>query len=205
MEKLLKDRKSIYNPFIYVAGEKALAAGLVIIVASAFVGYLNNTWLDGVLDMHYGPRAPFYWHLFMGLVNWLLLLIILTPLAYTLSRSRIRFVDLAGTLALARFPMLIAIITGFLNAPDRVAQHLMYVYLEVGDPVPVSIFDFIITIIAGTLVLLMIVWMVALMYNGYRWSANLRGTRSGISFTVGFVVAYVLSKVVIGQMAGVLL
>lgn len=197
MNKLFRDKKSIYKPFVYIAGGRALLMGLAIILLSALIGHVSNTWLDGILDMHYGPPAPFTWHLAMGFINWLSLVLVLTPLAYILTSTRIRFVDMAGTLALARFPMLIAVLTGFFKAPARVAEDLLYRFLEHGEPVSVTVFDFGLTLLLGLLVILMIVWQVALSFNAYKLSANLLGTRAGISFTAGFVIAYILSKALI--------
>ncbi|TVR39056.1 MAG: hypothetical protein EA394_10010 [Bacteroidia bacterium] len=197
MKKLFNNKKSIYNPFVYIAGEKALLTGMTVIILSAFVGNWSNTWLDGILDMHYGPPAPFTWHLAMGLINWLCLVLVLTPLAYILTDTRIRFVDLAGTLALARFPMLFAVLTGFFKAPARVSEDLLYRLLNVGEPVNVTAFDYGFTVLLGLLVILMIVWQVALSFNAYKMSANLSGTRAGISFSAGFVVAYIISKALI--------
>jgi hypothetical protein len=48
-----------------------------------------------------------------------------------------------------------------------------------------------------------IIWMVVLMYNGYKVSANLSGTRAGVSFTVGFLLAYAISKISIILITGV--
>ena len=204
MKKLLQDKKSLWNPFVYIAGERALLLGLGIITLSAFIGYLNNAWLDGILDLHFGPAAPFYWHLGMGLINWLSVLIILAPLAYILSDTRIRFVDLAGTMALARFPMLIAVLTGFFKAPVRVSQDVLYNYLAIGEPVNVTIFDYILTLVLVTVMILMIIWQVALLFNAYKLCANLKGSRAGISFTVGFIAAYILSKVLIAWLARII-
>jgi hypothetical protein len=45
--------------------------------------------------------------------------------------------------------------------------------------------------------------MVVLMYNGYKVSANLSGTRAGVSFTVGFILAYAISKISIILITGI--
>ncbi len=205
MKRLLSDRKSIYNPFKYIAGERALLLGAGIILLSALAGYYSNTWLDGILDMHYGPEAPFHWHLAMGLINWLSLLIVLAPLAYILTDTKIRLVDLAGTFAMARLPMLIAVLTGFFNAPARVSRHIIYIYLEAGEPVELSVMDYGLTVLLLIVVLIMIIWQVALLFNAYKLCANLKQNRAAISFTAGFVIAYVVSKLLIAWLQNLLL
>ncbi len=196
LKQLFSDKRSIYNPFVYVAGETALIAGLLIMVLTAWLGYLNNTWQDGILDMHYGPEGSFPTHLLMTLGNWLSAVIILAPLAFILTGSKIRLVDIAGTLALARFPMLIAVLTSFSEAPKVFSNYLLYQYLEKGEPVNISNLQIIVAVLILILVLLMIVWMVVLMYNAYKFSANIKGNKAGISFTIGFLAAYIISKVI---------
>jgi hypothetical protein len=194
MKKLFKDIKSFFNPFLYIAGWDALFTGLVLMALAAFLGYITNYWQDGLIDLHLGPEGPFWLHLAMTLTNWLLVVIILTPLAFWLSDSKIRFLDLAGTLALARFPIIFAMLPGFSTVPDKLANFMMYTFLGQGEPVEVSPLDITIAIVFGILVILCLIWMVALHYNAYRMSANLSGKKGGISFAAGYVVAYVLSK-----------
>ena len=47
---------------------------------------------------------------------------------------------------------------------------------------------------ASILLLPLVVWQIALMYNAYALSCNLRGLRAGLSFTAGLILAEILSK-----------
>jgi hypothetical protein len=191
---LLRDPRSLVNPFRYMAGTQALLWGLMFMVASSFIGWINNYWQDGLIDLHAGSQGAFWQHLALVIFNWLSLLIVLFPLALWLSDSKIRFIDMAGTLALARFPMFLAVFTGFSTSMTRVGEYMMYSYLNKGEPVELRSFDLPLTITLGFLILLMVVWMVTLNYQAYKVSANLRGTQAGVSFTIGFIAAYALSK-----------
>ena len=48
----------LFNPFHYIAGVRALAIGLPIILAASLIGATRNIHFDGVLDLHFGPPAP---------------------------------------------------------------------------------------------------------------------------------------------------
>ena len=205
MENLLKNPKSFYNPFIYIAGSKALFLGLFVIVLTGLLGWLSHTWLDGLIDLHHGPQGSLWVHIALGITNWLSMVLVLTPLASWLSPSKVRILDIAGTQALARLPMLIAILTGFLNAPERVGQWAMFTFLQTGDPVVLTPWDWLLASLAILIILLTIVWMVALMFNAWKVSANLKGTRAGISFTIGILVAYILSKITAVYLTGLVL
>lgn len=194
MKKLFTDKRSIFNPFLYIAGTNALLSGVVIIGLTALLGWGSKTWLDGLIDLHYGPAAPFWIHLTLGLTNWLSMVIVLMPMAMILSPSKVRFVDIAGTQALARAPMLIATATGFLSAPHKVGQWAVYTFLGEGEPVELAGHHIIMAALTILLILLMVIWMVVLMYNAYKVSANIKGTRAGVSFTAAILIAYVISK-----------
>ncbi len=194
MKKLLTDKRSVFNPFSYIAGTEALFYGLALISLTALLGWASNTWLDGLLDLHYGPAAPFWIHLALGFTNWLSMVIVLTPMAMMLSPSRVRFVDIAGTQALARAPMLIATATGFLTAPHQVGQWAVYTFLGEGESVELAGHHIIIAALTILVIVLMVIWMVVLMYNAYKVSANIKGTRAGLSFTAAILIAYAISK-----------
>ncbi len=195
MKNLFTDKKSIFNPFSYIAGTQALLYGLALIILTALLGWGSNTWLDGLIDLHYGPAGPFWLHLAIGFTNWLSMVIVLTPMAMILSTSKVRAIDMAGTQALARAPMLIATATGFLSAPHKVGQWAVYTFLGEGEPVELAGHHIIIAALTILIIVLMVIWMVALMYNAYKVSANIKGMRAGVSFTAGILIAYVISKV----------
>jgi hypothetical protein len=193
-KNLLRDPNSLVNPFQYVAGTQALLWGLLFMLASAVLSWINHYWQDGLIDLHFGEQGKLWQHVSMVLLNWLSLLIILFPIAIWLSDSKIRLIDMAGTLALARFPVFIAVFTGFPGSLIRVGEYVMYNYTGKGEQVVLQSYDFPLSITLGFLILLMMVWMITLSYKAYRISANLKGKRAGISFTIGFIAAYALSK-----------
>gem|GEM_PF-2929138 len=54
--------------------------------------------------------------------------------------------------------------------------------------------------VAVTLILLqfaVVIWMISLMFNAYRVSANLKGVRAGLSFGIGLFVAQIISNILI--------
>jgi ABC-type proline/glycine betaine transport system permease subunit len=193
---LFRDSRSIINPFRYIAGEQALVWGLLFMIISALIGWVNQYWQDGLIDLHFRDPGSVWQHLAMVLINWLCALIILYPLGIMLTHSKIRFIDMAGTLALARFPMVLAVLTGFSGSMTRTAEYVMYEYLKAGQPVELKSYDLILTIFQGLFILLMMVWMIALHYQAFKISANIKGNRAGVSFAAGILVAYALSKVV---------
>jgi len=170
--------KWVYNPFEKVAGWEALVIGVVIMALTAIVGKFNHVAFDGVLDVHTGATFSLSTSFAMQFVDFLVLFLIMWLAGFCFSKTKFRAIDVAGTMALARAPMLLIAMICFLPI------------------VPESLYD-VPYIIAFVLISFpFIIWMIALMYNAYSVSCNLKGTRAILSFIGALVVAEIVSKLI---------
>jgi hypothetical protein len=187
----------VINPFMFIAGAKALAAGLVLIVISAALGWIGSTHFDGVLDLHTGGMtAPLWVFIAEGLINWICLCIPLYFLGLIFSPSKFRVIDLLGTEALARGPYVVAAIVMLPDANRRVAAYMLK---SIQGPVVdgLAAGDMAIFVIAIIVSLIMTVWMVYLMYKAYAVSCNVTGIKAVVSFIIGVLLAEAGSKIII--------
>ncbi len=180
----------LFNPFNYVAGGPALVLGLVAILAAGGFGALSNTHFDGVIDVHSGRAAPTWVFLTEGIVNWLSLTIVLLIVGILASRSSWRAIDLVGTQALARWPMLLPALATLLPGYQRASQHLAWKLLKQGT-------DGVVFGIVVGMILIALIWMVYLMYRAFSVSCNLRGGKAVILFIAALIAAEVISKIVV--------
>ncbi len=187
----------LFNPFHYVAGWAALAVGVACILVAGAIGALSETHFDGVLDFHTGKAAPFWLFLGEGLLDWMAMGILLWPLGRMLSSSRVRALDVFGTQALARWPVIITALLALLPGYRRASQSLPLRFAGAGGAFPDALVDWLAfgAALAGGLI--MLVWMVALMYRAYAVSCNLSGGRAAGSFVVAVIFGEVLSKLAI--------
>lgn len=176
-------KKWLFNPFIYVAGWQALSLGLILMALTAVIAFFSQTHFDGAIDLHVGAVTKSWFYLFEPLNAWLSTALVLFCFGNFLSKSKIRFVDVAGTLALARAPMLIAAIIGFVPIYHRQPSEK----------------DLAAIAILGIVMLLFSVWMIALSYNAFTVSCNLKGSKASWGFVAALIVTEVVSKVVIHQ------
>ncbi len=184
-------KKWLFNPFTYIAGGKALALGGIIMIISSVIVSTHNGHFDGVLDVHFGAKTNLLQAICEPLISWSSLVFALYILGRVVSESSIRFIDVAGTTALARWPMLFISLLGLIPNPDMpdpskaTLQELMKVATSPG------------VIITGLLSLPLLVWLIALLYNAYSVSANVKGSKAVWSFIGGLVVAEIISKAVL--------
>lgn len=111
--------KYLFNPFYYIAGNKALLLGLMVLILLSVISSLTNTYFSGALGAQFGSSAQLtplkihVWYVFSG---WVIFTVITYLLAKLFSKSAIRVVDFAGTLALSKTPLLIFALLGFIPA-----------------------------------------------------------------------------------------
>jgi hypothetical protein len=190
----------LFNPFKFVAGYKALLSGLGVILLSAFIASFGETHFDGVLDVHTGLKAPLWFFIAEGLINWVCMAVPLFFFGLIVSRSSFRAIDVFGTQALARGPYLIAAVVMLPEANRRFGEYLRVKFTQAAPTVAVNYADALIFAFAMIVIILMVVWMVALMYRAYAVSCNIKGTKAIITFIVSLIGAEVLSKAVILQL-----
>ena len=179
----------LFNPFVYIAGTKAFIIGWAIILVTAVLAFFTHTHFDGAIDIHFGRPTPWINCIIEPLVDWTFLVICLYILGRIASESSVRFIDFAGTLALARWPMLLATFLGFIPVP-HIDPKTSLKDIEITAMTPS-------VIILGVLTIPLIVWLVALLYNAFSVSANLKGRKAAWTFIAGLVMAEIVSKIIL--------
>lgn len=172
-----------YNPFTYVAGGKSLITGLVIILITSWLGSLNNLHFDGLFDVHFGASKPLWFFAMEVVADWFVFSLVLYISARILSASKVRAVDIFGTQALARFPMLFIAILCFI-------PYFQFTFNGIPQ-IDLRLLLFIIVTMFFT------IWMVALMYNAYSISANLKGPKAIVSFIVSIILSEIIVKILL--------
>lgn len=170
--------KWLINPFERIAGWSALMIGLCAMVATAVIGKINNVAFDGVLDAHPAVHT-FSMAFVMQAVNWVVVFLVMWLAGICFSRSKIRIIDVAGTMALSRAPMLLLSILAFLPI------------------VPQNLADILRSVIFGVCGIILIIWVIALMYNAFSISCHIKGPRCTVVFIGALIIAEIISKVLI--------
>lgn len=172
-------KKWLYNPFTHVAGIQALLAGLVLMFITLIGAYYSNMHFNGAIDAHFGPSSHFLTYILEQVIAWGCPVIVFYLLAFVLSGSNFRFIDIAGTMAIARGPMLLIVILGFMSK-----NHIQTLKPGAIDSTVIAI---------GFLMLLPVIWMITLMYHAFTVSFNLKGAKAIAGFIGGLILAEVVS------------
>lgn len=185
----------LFNPFEKIAGLKSLLLGLAIMLLTSAIAYFSNTRFDGVIDVHSGDKVDYYYYLVDGLVAWLSMVVIFYPVILFVTKFKARFVDVAGTFLLARFPMIIDALILFYLKNSEVNKFLESLVLKTNVVYNIQVMDWMLFVGSMLLMIMSTVWFVALCYNSYKVNSNLKGVKAVWIFVVCMLIAEILSKV----------
>ena len=171
-----------------------MAIGLVIMFFSAFLGYLSGTSLDGVIGIHYVKNLTLSQSLYLGFSGWFILAVCLWFSGLIYSPSKIRAIYVFGTQALARTPFLIAPIIGFSDVFVKAGEYFIASFVQQGEVISLTTADWNLFILFALVIVLIVVYSVALMYNAYSVSVNLKGSKAVVSFIISLLVALIISN-----------
>lgn len=176
----------LVNPFTRIAGWQAFGLGLLFVALMGFVGSSSGVAFDGVFDMHlFQNSLP---HAFTLLGIDLASIVLVMWIVGLITSKNFRFIDILGTMTLAKAPFLILAVFGyFVEAPDLNAI--------MKDPnVILQSTTFLIMMI---LTMPVMVWGITLLFNALKVSCDLKGSRLTIAFITGLFVSEIVAKILI--------
>ena len=185
----------LFNPFVRIAGGQALAVGLAVIFVSGLAASAGGVHFDGLLDFHPGFRVSFRVAVIEGLVNWSVITVLLWLVSLLIAPRTVRLVDIAGTQALARWPLLLAALACIPPAVRQGNEELAAGALEGRFVTPQTA-----NIVVGLLALACAIWMVWLMWKAFSVSCNQRGGRAVAIFVASVLAGEAATKLLLNLM-----
>lgn len=178
--------EQLINPFTRIAGWQAFGLGMVFVVAMGFLGAYNSIAFDGVIDMHMFDITIQQSFLYLGID--LVSLVLVMWITGLIVSKNFRFIDILGTITLAKAPFLILAIAGFFTTTPDLSE----IYKN-----PYVIFQSTSFIILLVLSLPVIIWSITLTYNALKVSCDIKGSKLTIAFIIAMLISEIVSKVLI--------
>lgn len=185
----------LINPFERIAGFQALSWGLLGMVVSTVICYQSGWHYHGLL--HFGPAPNPAWWCFAveHLVVWIVPAVLFYLGGLILSRSRIRLVDVVGTVAFAQLPFILMNLFNLLPP----IQNMTKLDMTMPPAEMVAQPGFLLGIWLSVIGMIFLIWGLVWMYKALKVSCNLKGYQLGIFYCVGVFGGDVLCRYLIGM------
>ncbi|MBX9050279.1 hypothetical protein HCH04_18375 [Bacteroides thetaiotaomicron] len=186
--------KLIVNPFIRIAGGQALIWGFLGLIVSTLLCWISGYHYHGLL--HFGPAPnPAWWcYLAEHLIVWLIPALLFYLGGLFLSHSRIRVIDVLGTVLFAQLPLLGMNLISLLPAMRMMSQMNMNMSPEEMLAQPYFILAMILTLLGLPFLILTLIWM----FNALKVSCNLKQWKLWAVALIGIIGGDVLCRFLIG-------
>lgn len=186
--------KLIVNPFIRIAGGQALIWGFLGLIVSTLLCWISGYHYHGLL--HFGPAPnPAWWcYLAEHLIVWLIPALLFYLGGLFLSHSRIRVIDVLGTVLFAQLPLLGMNLISLLPAMRMMSQMNMNMSPEEMLAQPYFILAMILTLLGLPFLILTLIWM----FNALKVSCNLKQWTLWTVALIGIIGGDVLCRFLIG-------
>ena len=174
----------LFNPFLFVGGERILLIGLIIAAVHIPIGYFLNVRFDGAIDMHLVPTdVGLLTPVIDVLIAWLSMAGCMFAAA-KLFQSPMRLIDIAGAVLVARIPLLLSIGPVLLLEPDfqSIEELLNLQGSELYQLAALSVTS-----------LLFLIWFFVLLFNAFKINSNLKGARLWVGFIGSAIIAEIIS------------
>lgn len=186
--------KKLINPFESIAGSKSLIWGLLIILATSIIGYFSNTHFPGIISVKTAPDFSVSYFIIQGFLNWVVVSTFFYVASILISKSSVRAIDIYGTQALSRTPYLFASFIGFFSAIEKFGKYLMWNLMQKGEPTEITTVGIVVAILLMAITLLLTIWLIVLMFNAFKISANLKGNKLSLIFIVVLIASMLASS-----------
>ena len=192
----MKNQKieKVVNPFIRIAGGQALIWGFLGLIVSTLLCWISGYHYHGLL--HFGPAPnPAWWcYLAEHLIVWLIPALLFYLGGLFLSHSRIRVIDVLGTVLFAQLPLLGMNLISLLPAMRMMSQMNMNMSPEEMLAQPYFILAMILTLLGLPFLILTLIWM----FNALKVSCNLKQWKLWTVALIGIIGGDVLCRFLIG-------
>ena len=185
--------KLIVNPFIRIAGGQALTRGFLGLIVSTLLCWISGYHYHGLL--HFGPAPnPAWWcYLAEHLIVWLIPALLFYLGGLFLSHSRIRVIDVLGTVLFAQLPLLGMNLISLLPAMRMMSQMNMNMSPEEMLAQPYFVLAMILTLLGLPFLILTLIWM----FNALKVSCNLKQWKLWTVALIGIIGGDVLCRLLI--------
>lgn len=181
----------LFKPFEKYPESKLLLVGMVLLCVGTLLAFLLNTRFDGALDIHYGMEVDMKTAVIDQGIS-LISMVFFLFVAGLIVNSKTRLIDVFSTMLIARIPLYVASLLnlgGFAgNAGLEVQRSMMK------SEATISSQAIVVLVISLVIIIPMVVWSVALMWNGYKVAANAKGAKAILLFIGAVLLAEIASK-----------
>lgn len=184
--------RKLYNPFEKYSDRTLFTAGLAITILGSVLGYFLDAKFDHLLHISF-TGATFLEPFIDNTVNLFILFTVLYIVGYFINKKT-RVIDILNTVMISRGPFYLSVLV---NSNGYFADITKRMVTAGGNLSSITTGELAFMLAAALIAISVLVWSIALLYNGFRVATNLKKAIHQVSFALGIIIADILSIYII--------
>jgi hypothetical protein len=184
-------KKILLNPIEKYSENQLFLFGIIFLLIGSYVSSFCHVNFDGFFDLHFSNyQLSFAELLAQNLIN-IVVLFICLYLAGIYRYKKTRMIDMLNTVLTARIPFY------FLSLFN--VKHSLSVNpsMPINELIDFAMDNLFLMMSMSVLMIMAMIWMVTLLYSGYKIATNAKGNTAIILFIVALIAAEAISKLII--------
>lgn len=185
----------LFNPFKKYSEQQLLIFGLITAITGVAFATLTNTHFDGMLDTHFGKQIALKTAALQSIINIVSIVVVFYPLGKWIN-SKTRLIDIFNLSLIVKIPayfMMPLNINGWAYSKTEPLLEAMVNPFNLQFTPEMILF----LTLSSILALVVFVWLIVLLYNGFKVATNLKETKHILMFILAIIVAEIVSKVLL--------
>lgn len=190
--------KTLLNPFERYSERTLLIVGVIGIILGSLIAFAFNGRYDGVVDLHFSKDVSLAQPFIDNAINVACLFLPLLLLGKFIN-GKTRVIDILTAILIARIPYYVLPVFNANGFMQRVTDEITRsIGQESQDAMPqLGSMDNILMLLFAAVSILALIWMVIILFNGFKTATNLKTVGHKVLFAVALIVAELLSKIII--------
>jgi hypothetical protein len=184
--------KTLFNPFETNSAAKLLLLGLLFTAIGCALAAHFNARFDGVLDLHFVETL--WWKPVLdNIVNISSSVLVLFFAGFYFNKKT-RLKDILAISVFCRYPLYLLPLFNIDSIMIKAGENLMSDF-NVGTVPDFDVRTVIVLLVFGIFAILMIVWFLINLYNGFQIATNAKGNRAVFVFVAAIILMEIISKI----------
>lgn len=186
----MKKLKVLFNPFEQYSEKKLIVFGIVLFIIGSLLACFFNSRFDSFLHLT-AVKSISIWEPFIdNLIIFFCLFLFLFPIGKYLN-PKTRSADILAIVLVGNAPFYVMAFCNVNNINLKATNDVIPLLSNPNHTIPIQ--SIIILIITGIVSIIILIWVIALFYNGFKTATNAKSTKAVVLFIIALLAAKILN------------
>ena len=191
--------KLLFNPFERYSEKQLVFIGITSTIIGSLMAIFFNARFDGILDLHFVEKIKIHEPLIDLLIDLFCLVLILFLIGRYINKKT-RIIDIISATLISKIPFYFLLFQNINNLSFKITDKLAKSLLTKNYSLEtITTSEMAYLVFSGIIGLVLIIWSITLLFNGFKTATNAKNTKSIILFIVAVLLTEVVSKILISK------